>query len=1011
MPARAATSPELSLLRTQPQWSKARAAIFHPTTIYTARINQVFASYDGVLEITYDAGVGTLADVLPDMTVFVGSTAGAWDIGICRLRSIDVSKFYIDQKSDVKFANDQYLTVVNDFGIWARHVLISAGVPYMDGGIAYSDQHTNMDPVVIMGGDRVLKLTGSTISTTYDWSLCYMPDGSAIATYATSSPTASGGSDLDTDSPTLEWDGVGWHEVYLTLTGVNGKSFFGVRYVYIWNEANQPAHAEIGENGQDVDSGGWSLSLTLYDNCDLNDVHDHALVIVFTEDRYGSNAQSIGPLAGCENILFEGWIAKEQIDLNPEQGLVEFTAYSAQYWLQKIPGYPTGVTFTAAAPTAWTQMQNLTVDLGLWHLLHWRTTITRVMDVFLSGDTKYTKETSSLAKTIWEQIREISFNQIFARPGVNEYKQLYIQVHPNLIPEADRSSIPVVMDIEKRDMDKHLRLERVTVPEVAVVYGRGVAVNSLGAGTPYFSLAPGHTYPHYGSIEMPSDLLVESQSQANTLFGLYRSWKNNELPNIPIPLKSNNRLIGCYPNQYCTLTIDAADSPRGVAYEINLIPTSKTYVVNPKSGKISTELTFEAETFEGLCVDGDVPGSGDVSVPPTPSFPSPPPFPVLIPGGLPPGPEGGPERVLFLDTNKGLILATGFNTSNPVYTPVNNGISDIPFPTGTGGLVGVPRYKMIQYFYVTPSGAVYIWRPAVTSSEHWNDGSAYFMLARAPSVGAPFVILFDNFTVSAEGNEPAPGEFGAGLIAAGFNSGLPDSFAFTERRTPGGTSPFKVFRLGSGGSFSDGAIGVMDSGFGSTTGTGLSYGYGRWLNVGYNRYELISADGATILETHLNANGAGSPPTFTGADDSYTRFPARVSTSGKLYLRATNAPTTLCTADNNLLTSLSFIGDSNFRMLGFDCDPTGQYMMSYYTVGQRGKSGDYGNTWATMGSLPLGSYHFCYAGQSAALPRFIAFKSTVRLTLDFGTTWITKENTSLTDIAPVPNLVAAQVLE
>ena len=41
----------------------------------------------------------------------------------------------------------------------------------------------------------------------------------------------------------------------------------------------------------------------------------------------------------------------------------------------------------------------------------------------------------------------------------------------------------------------------------------------------------------------------------------------------------------------------------------NLIPTAVTIVTDPDTGYSHREVTFEAETFEDLSVDGDVPGS------------------------------------------------------------------------------------------------------------------------------------------------------------------------------------------------------------------------------------------------------------------------------------------------------------------------------------------------------------------------------------------------------------------
>ena len=54
--------------------------------------------------------------------------------------------------------------------------------------------------------------------------------------------------------------------------------------------------------------------------------------------------------------------------------------------------------------------------------------------------------------------------------------------------------------------------------------------------------------------------------------GLLLGWKNNPFPNIPLKLCQNNRMIDICPNQFIDLTIDAADTPRGVGYDGKLIP-------------------------------------------------------------------------------------------------------------------------------------------------------------------------------------------------------------------------------------------------------------------------------------------------------------------------------------------------------------------------------------------------------------------------------------------------------
>ena len=83
---RAATAPELALLRSDGQSSRLFLTVHSPTSLYTARLAAVPASTDQVALITYNTGSGTLASVKADMTLLVGSAAGLHDRGICRIR-------------------------------------------------------------------------------------------------------------------------------------------------------------------------------------------------------------------------------------------------------------------------------------------------------------------------------------------------------------------------------------------------------------------------------------------------------------------------------------------------------------------------------------------------------------------------------------------------------------------------------------------------------------------------------------------------------------------------------------------------------------------------------------------------------------------------------------------------------------------------------------------------------------------------------------------------------------
>ncbi len=959
--SRAATSPELVLYRTPGKRSKIRAAIFQPTTIFTARINQVFATFDGILELTYDGSVGSTSDIRDDMTLFVGSSAGAHDVGICRVRSIDGTKIYIGETSDVEWADNQYLTIVDDFGLWARHVLIDDdGVAFMDGGIAYSDQHADFDPTPIMGSNRVVKLVEGSAAVEFDLSSSYTVDGTAITAYLTGAPTGSvsGGT---TATPTVTVTTAGWHRVYSNVTADNGKNYSGVRYIYAWDDDNQPPGVQIDNQPHtDTETGGWEFSITLTENCDLDTIRDHALVILFSEDYYGDTQADIGPVVGAENIICQGWIGGESINWNPEQGYAQFTVYGAHYWLAQIPSFPDGVEFVTGTPAAWTEMQNLTVRVGLWHFLHWRTTATRIMDVFLTQDIKLTQEVSSLASTLWEQVREMSFLQIYARAGVNAWGQLHIQTHPQLVAEASRGFYPTVLTITKKDWRGEIEFERITKPEVAVVSLSGVAVNAAGMGSSYFALSPGHAYPHFGAIDIQDHLLVSGQSDANQKAGLYRGWRNNELPEITITLDADIRLIDCFPIQQCAITINAEDTPRGIAYSGNLFPTAISLEIDPDSGYIHRIVTFEAETFEDIAVNGDIPGGrADPSTPPTPSFPSLPAFPIILPGTSEASTNGATD-VLFKDAAVGLIVASNFDTT-PVYSAVNAGL-----PTG------YPAF--INWMCVCPNGAVYV--AFIPASQTFS------FLYRAPSVGGTFVKVFESALSS-----PTDPDY---LWGVGYNPSQPEQVAFIK-----GVSGGNRLYVGAGSSYTAGVV-LND---GNIRQNGISFGLNAWLLTHYNQFVKVNAAGTSVV-------GSGTSPLNHIVEH------LRASTTGITFHPA-NGADAFFKGDNNLATEVQVssgqtvsIQDGSFFKVA-DCDPTGQYIMTRALTGARALSTDFAATWGALGSLPVGNYCFGYAGSAS---RWIAAGAVVRSTLDGGVTWITKENSSLTAISPFPNINLIQVL-
>lgn len=973
---RAATSPELTYLRSTGQWSRLFLAIFKPNVIYTAMAVHPGAT-DRIVQVGFTDGSGTLANVKKDMTMYVGSTAGAYDLGIARIRKAPIAgTFYIGEESDIGWQITSYITIVDEFDLWARHInTVSDTLFYMDYDIAYTDQNVNHDPVPIMGGHRVLKLTGASVTAIFDFSNSHVI-GSTITGYSTTSPDASSSTGLTTATPTLTFNTTGWHTFYLTVTAANGKTYTGVRYVYVYSASAMPATVfQLGECSEDYETGGWTFSVTMQDEIGLSNVPDRTMCILFAEDFYGDAQVSIGQLAGCENIIAIGKIAEEGISINPEQSEVTLRIQGYQYWLNQVYAFPTGLIQVTTTPTNWAEIQSPTVDKVAFHLLHWASTATTIMDCYLPGDTRLAKELISPASNLWAQLQELCFASIQARVGVDPYSRLFVEVEPQLVPVASRTWA-TVMTITKPDWYDTVNMQRVVITPTGMVSASGVYVDSSGNGNAQFMLSPGHVFKHYGGTEIVDRLLLSSsQSVSNQLTALILGWKNNQYPNNEFKLVSNNRMIDCFPRQKIAWSVASGDSPRALTLTANFIPRRVERSWDPATGFLETSITLEMESIENLSTVGDTPGSGDVdlSVPPeAPDFPPLPDFPIIIPGDIPPTIVTMP--VIIHSTTYGLIHTPDILIASPVWTTINAGLT-------------ATQYSTLNRFFVTPNGALYAGR--------LSSGDTGDFVARAPSVGGTFVIIEDATSILAK-----EGGTLNRCDAIGYNPLVSEQVAYILQGTNGGGHAY----LGAAGSYPQvytftniGQNGPIGSDYHQHQ-YRLSYGFGNWIfhmwsSANGNQLIVKFNAGFTAVVTTVDIGGIGSHNVCH-----------RAGATGKFFLKPTTAG--LKTFDNNDASILTIVSiDSDIKNEGMNIDLTGMAVMTRYATGNRGKSSDGGATWSFIPGLSASNnYHFAPAG---GVNDWVAAGggNYVELTIDFGTNWTPKTGNLATIMATGPSTI------
>jgi len=408
------------------------------------------------------------------------------------------------------------------------------------------------------------------------------------------------------------------------------------------------------------ETGGWSSRVVLHDEATTSDVRDRALACLFTKDWYGGTPVSHGQVADRENILMIGWIAGETIEWDPEEGTVGFEIQGPHYWLQTMAGFPSGLESVSGAASSWIEFPTLTPKKGTWHFFHWRTTLTRILDLAVIDDSREVALFNAAPGTLWEQINNEVYAMIFSRTACDRLAYVWMGIESNLIPVGDRGFIPTIQTFSTEDLRRPISIERNTVNRASMVDLSGIFYTvSTGAAQAYFSLAPGHIpmWPG-GSIERFERLALSSQGQSNTLSGLMLGWRNNLYPAVTIPLASNHRFFDITPHQYCVLPVSATDTKRGLSGSLTLIPTTVTFTYNSDTGQLLTDLECEGVTDD----TGQPNLIGDAPPVPPPPGPVPPP-----PDPWDPVPEEDPDwptNAYYAAEGDGWVMGGVWKTEN-----------------------------------------------------------------------------------------------------------------------------------------------------------------------------------------------------------------------------------------------------------------------------------------------------------------------------------------------------------
>jgi len=560
------------------------------------------------------------------MTLLIGTTAGACDRGIARLRKAPAAGvFYIGEDPGLSVLQNDYLTVIDDFGLFAKH---SFG-PYLDIDTAYSDQFTNFLPVPLMGSHAVIH-AGDTIGFYAAGS--WVP-GSTIASHAWAAPGATATDGLTGTTPTMTYGTSGRFRVSYTPTAANGKAFTGYRYVYVLGD-NLAAETDFTIEQVEGDSDdGWTMKLTCIDR---PTIVDNARVILYAEAEYYDNelSASIGPETGRENIIFIGNIIGESIVRQPGWDRVEFEAVGPVGLMSMLACNQTGLTDTSFPTDAgttlpvWAKMASLTATKGLHYLMMHRSTVGRLYDITVEdwgyaaahmegGDGSLLGQVTDYASTAALTVR------------ADRYGHIYCQRDAQLYPVDDRDSdIVEVLTLADSDWWDDKGIVRRHIGRVSTAKAEG-HIFASGIETQVGGISPGDAPARYGGGgDDLQYLYVTTIGDVLELAGLLCGSQNAQYEAIVGKVGGMLRLIDVAPRQYVNDTVDGS--------VIRCVPRRVSYSPIEGSGFWITDIELEQEGAEWETDEIVYPGDGEEPAEPPTEPPEDPPEPPTEPPYEPP---------------------------------------------------------------------------------------------------------------------------------------------------------------------------------------------------------------------------------------------------------------------------------------------------------------------------------------------------------------------------------------
>lgn len=395
--------------------------IHQPSAIFKARVNQTEAITYPLTSLTYDnVTLGVYTDIQPDMTLLLGTTEGADDLGRVRVKTLaDASSIPLPRTArgiedgTLDYEDDAYITVLDDYRVWAKIPYFDTdnGVDYKDGNVEVGDFNTNIPPIANCGPGFADYLgEGDVITVDFDGSLSFpVADGATITDYNWDVKDGTITVGASTDAEITATFPAGFRWVALTVTDSNGK-MHTARCPVLAVDPDDDVTVQGYRLNQRLEKERQTLQIELFPSLDRDTYLDGTLVLFWWDGASSPSDRS--------HIKFVGWLDTESEGVGRrKEGLYFSTnlqALDINGKLDKLPGFPQALyreeeddeEENPALP--WGYMPSLDMHKCLVYLLFWHSTALELGDFILPSTLQSydTMRLDSGAGTLFQQVQQ-----------------------------------------------------------------------------------------------------------------------------------------------------------------------------------------------------------------------------------------------------------------------------------------------------------------------------------------------------------------------------------------------------------------------------------------------------------------------------------------------------------------------------------------------------------------------------------------------------------------------------